>query len=118
MMAYKKNNYHQFWLWIIGILQLVLEHLVWILKIDDDDDVVVIYFRMVHTRQGTQIEPPFIEMRSGGRNAQDWQDEDPLDDTASHTLVRSSKPFRGSTAKAEGERVPNQMEEVTLIGVG
>jgi hypothetical protein len=50
----------------------------------------VIYFRMMCTHQGAQIEPPSLERRSRGWNAQDWQDEDPLDDTTSHALLRSS----------------------------
>jgi hypothetical protein len=64
----KKKKYHWFWLWIIEILQLVSEHLVWILNIDNNI-VVVIYFRMVRTRKGTWTEPPSIERRSRGWNA-------------------------------------------------
>jgi hypothetical protein len=95
---------------------LVLEHLVWILRIDDNN-VVVIYFRMVRTRSGTRTEPPFIE-RSRGQNAQDWQDEDPLDNIFSHAPIRSFEPLQGRTAEAEEERVPNQMEEIPLAVVG
>jgi hypothetical protein len=47
------------------LLQLVLEHLVRILKIDDNK-VIVIYFRMMCTHQGAQIEPPSLERRSRG----------------------------------------------------
>jgi hypothetical protein len=45
--------------------------------------------------------------RSKGRNAQDWQDEDPLDDIASHTPAKASGFLRGKTTRVEEEWVPN-----------
>ena len=62
--------------------------------------MVVIYFRMVHTRQGTRTEPPSIKGRNRGRNAQDWQDEDLFDDTISHTLVWASESLWGKNHRS------------------
>jgi len=92
-------------------LQLVSERLVWFLRIDDNN-VVVIYFKMVHTRQGMQTEPPSIEGRNRGWNAQDWQVEDPLDDTVSHTLVRASESMWGKKHRSWRRWVPNWTEKV------
>jgi len=108
-----KKNYHQFQLWIFGILQLVLEHLVWILRIDDNN-VVVIYFRMVRTQSGTQTKPPFIE-RSRGQNAQDWQDEDPLDNiffSCSNKIIwtlaaKNCGSWRRTGTKSDGRDTPS-----------
>jgi len=72
-------------------LQLVSEHLVWILRIINNC-VNVMNFRMVHTRQGTRTEPPSLERKGGGRDAQSWQDEDPLDDSKIiWSLVRNNR---------------------------
>jgi len=95
---------------------LVSECLVWILRIDENN-IVVIYFRMVCTCQGARLEPLSIERRSG-RNAQDWWDEDPLDDTASHTPARASGFLQGRTTRVEEERVPNRTEEIPLAEIG
>jgi hypothetical protein len=96
---------------------LVSERLVWILRIDENN-IVVIYFKMVHTRQEARIKPPSIERRSSGRRAQDWQDEDPLDDTASHTLTRASGFLRGRTIRVEEEWVPNRTKGIPLAEMG
>jgi hypothetical protein len=65
-----------------------------------DNYVVVVNFRMVHTRQGTQTEPPSLERRSEGQGAQGWQDEDPLDDMTSHALVIPPEILQGEAAVA------------------
>jgi hypothetical protein len=50
----------------------------------------------------------------GGRGAQGWQDEDPLDDTTSHAPVIPPETLQGGAAiTREGQR-PNQTEEVPL----
>ena len=46
-----KKKLSLFWAWKAELLQLVSKLLVWILRIIDDC-VVVINFKMVHTRQG------------------------------------------------------------------
>ena len=48
----------------IGLLQLVSEHLVLILRINDDC-IAVVNLRMVRTRQGTRTEPPSFKGRAG-----------------------------------------------------
>ena len=57
-------------------------------------------------------------MRSRGQNAQDWQDEDPFDDSSFHAPGRASESLQERTAESKEERVPNQMEEVPSIRVG
>jgi hypothetical protein len=104
-----KKKFHHFLLKKAELLQLVSKRLVWILRIDENN--VVIYFRMVHTRQGARIELPCLERRSRGWNAQDWHDEDPLDDTASHASARASGSLCGRTTRVEEERVPNRTEK-------
>jgi hypothetical protein len=59
-----------------------------------------------------------IERRSKGRNAQDWQDEDPLDDIASHTPAKASGFLRGKTTRVEEEWVPNRTEEIPQAEMG
>ena len=61
----------------------------------------------MRTRQGARTEPPFIERRSSGRKAQDWQDEDPLDEIVSHTPARASGFLRGRTTRVGEEWGPN-----------
>ena len=102
LMTYKKKNPLIFCYEKTRSLPLILEYLVRILRIDDNK-VVVIYFRMLHTRQRARTEPPFIERRSRGRNASDWEDEDPLDDTTSHAPVRSSELVWGRAVGIEEE---------------
>jgi len=81
---------------------LVLEHLIWVLGIIDNY-VDMVNFKMVRTQQGTRIEPPSLERRSGGRGAQGWQDEDPFDDTTSHALVTPLETLqRGAEVAGEG----------------
>jgi hypothetical protein len=70
---------------------------------------------MVRTWQGTRIELPSIERRGGGRGAQGWQDEDPLDDTASHAPIISPKTLQGGGAVTGEGRGPNQSWEVPLV---
>jgi hypothetical protein len=57
-------------------------------------------------------------MRSRGQNAQDWQDEDPFDDTSFHAPGRASESLQKRTTESKEERVPNQMEEVLSTRVG
>ena len=92
-----------FWAWKAGLLQLVSEHLVWILRIIDNC-VAVVNFRMVRTWQGTQTKPPSLKRRGRNQGAQGWQDEDPLDDTASHALIIPPETLQGEAV--EGRR-PN-----------
>jgi len=103
-----------FWAWKAGLLQLVSEHLVWILRITDNC-VAVVNFSMVRTRQGTRTEPPSLERRGGNQGAQGWQDEDPLDDMASHAPIIPLETLQGEVAVAgEGGR-PNQTEGVPPV---
>jgi hypothetical protein len=111
-----KKKFHHFLLKKAELLQLVSKRLVWILRIDENN--VVIYFRMVHTRQGARIELPCLERRSRGWNAQDWHDEDPLDDTASHASARASGSLCGRTTRVEEERVPNRIEKIPPTEMG
>jgi len=63
------------------------------------ENKVVIYSRMVNTRQGTRTEPPSTERTSRDQNAQDLLDKDPLYDTISFAPIRSSKPLRERITK-------------------
>ena len=77
----------------IGFLQLVSEHLVLILRINDDY-IAMMNFRMVRNQQGTRMEPPSFEGRGGNQGVQGWQDEDPLGDSASYApMVLPNKCF-------------------------
>jgi len=67
---------------------------------------------MIRIHQGARTKPPSIKGRNMGRNAYGWQDKDPLDDTGSYALVRTSESLRGKTAEAKEERVPNQTKEM------
>ena len=109
-----KKKLPLFWAWKAGLLQLVSEHLVWILRIINDC-VVVVNLRMVRTWQGTRTEPPSLERRGGGRGAQGWQDKDPLDDTTSHAPVISPETLQGGGAVAGEGRGPNQSGEVPPV---
>jgi len=73
---------------------------------------------MVRTRQETRTKPSSLERKGGGRGAQSWQDEDPLDDTASHAPVRLPEILRERTAVAREGRMPNRIEEVPLAATG
>jgi hypothetical protein len=73
---------------------LVLEHLVWILRITDNY-VVVVNFRMVRTRQGTLTELPSLEKKGGNQGAQGWQNKIPLDDTTSYALIIPPETLQG-----------------------
>jgi hypothetical protein len=95
---------------------LVSEYLVRILRIDDNK-VVVIYFRMMRTQQGARTQPPSMK-RSKGQNAQDWQDEDPLDDTSSYAPTRVSESLQERITEVKEKQVQYQMEEVPPIRVG
>jgi hypothetical protein len=53
---------------------------------------------MVRTQQGTQTETPSLERRGGNQGAQGWQDEDLLDDTASHASVIPPETLQGEVA--------------------
>ncbi|KAJ6907748.1 hypothetical protein NC651_018245 [Populus alba x Populus x berolinensis] len=53
-----------------------------------------------------------------GRNAQDWLNEDPLNDTISHALMRSSEPLRERIVEAGEDRIPNQTEEIAPAEIG
>jgi hypothetical protein len=70
---------------------------------------------MVRTRQGTRTEAPFLERRGGNQGAQGWQDEDLLDDTASHASVIPPETLQGEVAVVGEGRRPNQTEEVPLV---
>jgi len=59
-----------------------------------------------------------LERRKKGRNTQDWLNEDTLDDTASHTLIISSKPLRERTVEAGEDRIPNRMEKIPPVEMG
>ena len=99
------------------LLQLVSEPLVLIQWIKVNS-IVVINFRMVRTRQGTRTEPPSFERRGRNQGAQGWQDEDPLDDTASHAPMMLPELLQGETGAAgEGAR-PNQTEGVPPVATG
>ena len=99
------------------LLQLVSEPLVLIQWIKVNS-IVVINFRMVRTRQGTRTEPPSFERRGGNQGTQGWQDEDPLDDTASHAPMMLPELLQEETGAAgEGGR-PNQTEEVPPVATG
>ena len=70
---------------------------------------------MVRTRQGTQTELPSFEWRGMNQGAQGWQDEDPLDDTASHAPIIPPETLqREDTVLGEGPR-PNQTEGTPLV---
>jgi hypothetical protein len=102
------------WAWKAGLLQLVSEPLVRILRITYNC-VVVVNFRMVRTWQGTRIESPSLERRGGNQGAQGWQDKDLLDDATSHAPVIPPETLQGGAVVAgEGWR-PNQTEEVPLV---
>uniref|UniRef100_A0A6N2MT47 Uncharacterized protein n=1 Tax=Salix viminalis TaxID=40686 RepID=A0A6N2MT47_SALVM len=71
--------------------------------------------RMVRTRQGARTEPPSFERRGGNQGTQVWQDEDPLDDTASHVPMTTTDILQGETGVAgEGGR-PNQTERIPPV---
>jgi hypothetical protein len=72
-------------------------------------------FRMVRTRQGTRTEPPSLERRGGNQGAQGSQDEDPLDDSASHASVIPPETLQGEAAVVGEGRRPNQTEEVPPV---
>jgi len=70
---------------------------------------------MVRTRQGTRTKPPSLERRGENQGAQGWQDEDPLDDTASHAPIIPPETLQGeATIVGEGRR-PNQTEGVPPV---
>jgi hypothetical protein len=52
---------------------------------------------MICTRQGTRIEPPSIRRGSKGKDIDNWQEEGPLDDIASHVSVVSSQFRQGES---------------------
>ena len=65
------------------LLVLVLEKLKWIL-------ISIVCFSMVCTRQRTHNEPPSMQMRSKGKDVDNWQEKGLLDDTALYVPVISS----------------------------
>ncbi|KAJ6746553.1 hypothetical protein OIU74_029098 [Salix koriyanagi] len=70
---------------------------------------------MVRTRQETRTEPPSFERRGRNQSAQGWQNEDPLDDTASHAPIMLPEILqRGAGAMEEDER-PNETREVPPV---
>ncbi|KAJ6701122.1 hypothetical protein OIU74_012466 [Salix koriyanagi] len=75
----------------------------------------MVNFRMVRNQQGTRMEPPSFERRGGNQGAQGWQDEDPLDDTASYAPMILSEILQGEAGvTGEGGR-PNQTEGVPPV---
>ena len=72
---------------------------------------------MVRTRQGTQTKPPSLKRRGENQGAQGWQDEDPLDDTASHALIIPLETLQGEAVVAGEGRRPNQTKEAPPVVV-
>ncbi|KAB5563926.1 hypothetical protein DKX38_003980 [Salix brachista] len=61
------------------------------------------------------MEPPSFERRGGNQGAQGWQDEDPLDDSASYALMILSEILQGEAGvTGEGGR-PSQTEGVPPV---
>lgn len=77
------------------LLALVPKNLKWILK-------SIVCLRMICTRQGTRIEPPSIR-GSKGKDIDNWQEEGPLDDIASHVPVISSQSRQGESVGVQKE---------------
>ena len=80
-----------------------------------DDYITLVNFRMVRTRQGTRTEPPSFERKGGNQSAQGWQNEDPLDDTASHAPMILPKILQREAGVTEEDERPNETREVPPV---
>ena len=97
-----------------GLLQLVSEPLVLILGIYDDY-IALVNFRMVRTRQGTRTEPPSFERRGGIQSDLGGQNEDPLDDTASHAPMLLPEILQREVGFAEEDERSNETRGVPTV---
>ena len=70
---------------------------------------------MVRTRQGIRTEPPSFERRGGNQSAQGWQNEDPLDDTASHAPMILPEILQREAGVTEEDERPNETREVPPV---
>ncbi|KAJ6778271.1 HOMEOBOX LEUCINE ZIPPER PROTEIN [Salix koriyanagi] len=70
---------------------------------------------MVRTRQGTRTESPSFERSGGSQGAQGWQDEGPLDDTASHVPMILPEILQREARAARNGGRPNQTEGVPPV---
>ncbi|KAB5534501.1 hypothetical protein DKX38_017587 [Salix brachista] len=81
----------------------------------NDDYIAMMNFRMVCNQQGTRMEPPSFERRGGNQGARGWQDEDPLDDSASYAPMILSEILQGEAGvTGEGGR-PSQTKGVPPV---